>query len=203
MNFYEFKSKQWDDRVRTGLYVTDTSLSDICNYHKIDLSNISSVLVIGVGGGSAISELVQQNKIVYASDISLDALEIAKNHGAKLAIGSNDIRLLPPVDLVIAHLVLQHNIEPEVQRLINDVNLAENGYGSYQFSYLTEDCFLTIAMIRDLNNGELNFISPERASLVIERTNKLIVDMFACAEWRNATYSWNWGIVKFTNKSTT
>jgi D-arabinose 1-dehydrogenase-like Zn-dependent alcohol dehydrogenase len=199
-NFLDYKTQQWDQRSVSLDRVTDTSLDEVLGYHSLKLSNINTVLVIGVGRGAAIKSLVERGKTVYATDISRKLVEVGMNFGATKAVLSPQMNTLPPVDLALCHLVVQHNVEPEVERLINDVNLNANGFGSYQYSTLAADSKMTPVMVYDFNDGELNVHSIERMKAIVSRTNKMWVQNIPSKKWRDKTFSWDWNILRFKNK---
>jgi hypothetical protein len=197
--FLNHKTAQWDERAVSLDRVTDTPLSVTLHYHKLDLSNVKTVLVVGVGRGSVIKSLVQEGKTVYGTDISNNLVKLALESGARDAIISIRMKKLPPVDLALCHLVLQHNVEPEVERLINDANLNPNGLGSYQYSTLANDTTLTSMMVKEFNEGELNVYSIERMKNIVNRTNKRWIKNTPSVKWRDEFY-WDWNIVQFRNK---
>lgn len=198
--FMKYKTAQWNERSVSNNRVTDTTLEEALKHHSLDLANIKTVLVVGVGRGAAIKSLVERGKTVYATDISSKLVARGLEFGATKAALSTQMNTLPPVDLALAHLVLQHNVEPEVQRLINDVQLTPNGFGSYQYSTLAPDSKMTKVMIFDFNDGELNVHSIERMKKIVSRTNKQWIKNIPSTKWRNHMFSWDWNILRFKNK---
>ncbi len=196
----EYRAQQWEDRAKGYPdYITNTDLNSIVGAHNIAVPIKKDILVIGVGWGQAVKELVNIGNVVYVTDVSKTLIDIAKDYGAKDGVLSNDISKLPPVDLALCHLVLQHNIEEEIFRLINDVNLKETGIGSYQYSTLENDCVLTKQMIKDFNNGEQFFYSVERMDKIIAKTNKKKIASVAPVKYRTI-YSFDWNFLRFSNK---
>lgn len=200
-DFLKYKTKQWNERSVTLDRVTDTSLQEVLGCHSLTLNNnIKTVLVVGVGRGGAIKSLVERGKTVYATDISSKLVDLGLKCGATKAVLSPDMKTLPPVDLALCHLVLQHNMEQEVQRLINDANLNKDGFGSYQYSTLAPDSKMTDVMIYDFNDGELNVHSIQRMKNIVARTNKQWIKNIPSTKWRDKMFSWDWNILRFRNK---
>lgn len=197
----EYRAKQWEDRANGHPeYISDTDLEGILAAHALDTPKNKDVLIIGVGWGKAIKELVAHNNRVYAVDVSERLLNAATEMGAKQVFLSSDMSKAPPVDLAIAHLVLQHNTEDEIFRLINEVNLKPNGFASYQYSSLSRGCALTNEMIKILNDGEQYFCSKDRMARIAQGTNKRIVKDDLHTKFRNEIYSFDWRFVRFRNK---
>ena len=200
-SFFKHKTEQWNQRSVSLDRVTDTSLEDILAHHSLELTDsIETVLVLGVGRGAAIRSLVERGKTVYSTDISGRLVKVGLEFGASKSVLSSEINSLPPVDLALCHLVLQHNIEPEVERLINDVNLTSNGIGSYQYSTLAPDSQMTKVMIYDFNEGELNVYSTERMGKIVSRTNKKLIENIPSLKWREELFSWDWNVLRFANR---
>jgi SAM-dependent methyltransferase len=175
-------------------------LKEVLKAHKLTKPKGQDVLIIGVGKSTAIRELVSAGNVVYAVDVSQKLLSIARTAGAKRIALSNDLSTLPRVDIAIAHLVLQHNIDDEVFRLINDVKLKDGGIGSYQYTTLTNDCVLTKNMVKNLNAGEQFFRSTDRMNSIVARTDKQEVVKVRTIRFRDETFSFDWNFIRFKNK---
>jgi SAM-dependent methyltransferase len=202
MDFTNYKKDFWDSshsNESTGNYVTDLSLDELCQYHKIDPPEYKCVLDIGVGYGRLVYELANKNA-VYAADISTVAIERVRPFCSEVYL-SSDINKIPPVDLAISHLVLQHNPEDEVFRIINDVNLKENGIFTFQIATLNlQKSVLSPLILEDLNRGMLHFYSPAKISEIIQNTNKELISV-SDAIWHDAPYLFEWYIIKVKNKN--
>lgn len=196
----DYRKDQWEERALSEReFITDTSAQEILDKHLLPEIKNQSVLLISVGRGASVKGFVDMGNTVYAVDISPTLVKEANEEfGATKAVLTEKLSTLPPVDLAIAHLVLQHNHEDEIIRLINETNLKKNGVGSFQYSSLRKNSVLTPTMIEDINSGELNVYSPERMKRMVERTDKTFLENIKGNSWDNDMFSFDWNYVRFT-----
>jgi hypothetical protein len=107
----------------------------VINQHNVEpeFEACTSFLDIGVGMGSMIRYVKSKQKKVYACDIS----QVALDRIGGIADGvSIDLTTLPPVDLAVCHLVLQHCDDETFTKIINGVRLNPGGVLTFQFACL-------------------------------------------------------------------
>lgn len=205
MSHLQYKKLAWDanhekDRSDYSSYVTDLTMQELCQYHDMAPPTGKTITYIGVGHGGFCKVLQEFGNTVYGVDISSVALLRAEPY-CKQTILSQDLSLLPPCDLAIAHLVIQHNPEAEVFRLIQDINLAPDGEFSFQFAYLTEQSKLSPLLVGDLNINMLHFYSIEKMKSIIANSNKRLVYMSA-PFWFGDPFNFEWTIMRVANGTT-
>ncbi len=194
----DYRKKQWEDRATSQRdFITDTPASDILGKHKLSKPSGKDVLLISVGRGTSVKDFVSLGNTVYVVDISPTLVKEAVEYGAEKAVLTEMLSTLPPVDIAIAHLVLQHNHEDEVIRLINDTNIKDDGIGSFQYCSLRKDSVLTQTMITDINSGELNFIGRDRMENIVSRTNKTLIENIQGPSWDTDMFSFDWNFLRF------
>lgn len=203
MDYTEIKTNKWDNNhSRIGdqhNYVTDISIHELCSYHKMMIPKNKKVLYIGVGYGNCVKELVRLDNIVYGVDISYVALNNVKPFCA--TYHTKDLNLIEPVDLAIAHLVFQHNYEEEIFRIINSVNLTDDGIFSFQIATLNVNkSKLSNIIMEDLNKSMLFFYSKDKIKEIITQTNKQIVEDDIEPIWFDEPFNFEWNIIKVKNK---
>jgi len=157
-----------------NFWLTGSDLSEINQWHCINDEMLSNkdVLEIGVGLGKMTHELSKVAKNIYASDISEVGLDRIKAI-AKKTVLSKDIATLPPVDIAICHLVFQHCSDEEIQRIINDVNLKEDGIFYFQFAEYPNSISSQInEFIAQKNHF---FRSLEQIKNIVKNTNKELI----------------------------
>lgn len=171
VDFWEAKHKT-DDK----LWLTGSGIRDHFKYHGIDASAFEgkTVLEIGVGLGIASRKMSRMCSKLYCSDISQEALDRVKSFSSTSL--SADLASVPPVDFAICHLVFQHCTDDEVARIIQDVNLTENGVFSFQFAYLG-DSPPSQEVQSCVENGTHFFRSVETVEQIVSASNKQIVSM--------------------------
>ena len=181
-------------------YVTDCSLDEVRKWHQLPIITNQKVLEIGIGYGKTVREFKACDNTVYACDISELAINRVKNDcdGVFLTENLSDI---DPVDLAICHLTLQHNTEQEVHRIIDQVNLTENGVASFQFASLNPTkTVLSELIINDINRSMLYFYSPQKFTSIVDTTDKEIIK-FIGPYWFGPPFSFEWYICKIKNRS--
>ena len=173
-------------------FVTNTRLSEICGYHSIEIPVSKRVMDIGVGDGAAIRDLAGLKNETVAVDVSSEALEKVRLNAYALYL-THRIHTIPPVDLAICHLVMQHNGEAEVLRIIEDVPLRPDGVFSFQFATLDPDrTVLPKQILEDINKGMLFFYSVDKMEEIVERTeSKVVTNRVKTLWWEHASFSWN------------
>ena len=183
-------------------YVTHSSFSEINGYHKLpDLDDKHTVLDIGVGHGALVKYFSEKGCKTIGCDISDVALDQVSKY-CHATFLSKDIEQCEPVDYAIGHLVFQHNFKNEVQRIINEVPLKDDGIFSFQIASLNpvkgRDQFSEL-IINDVNKSMLYFYSLENILSIIESTNKEVVEVSEPI-WFDKPFSFDWYIIKVKNK---
>ena len=128
--------KFWDDQHRqSSSWLTGTNwLSYRQCYGMRDQDLIDSTcLEIGVGKGIATRELAALVPILYCCDISQTALDKIKDIATQCWL-SQDLDQVPPVDVVICHLVFVHCDDAECIRILRSIRLKPEGRVFCQFS---------------------------------------------------------------------
>jgi len=165
--FWEINHSNCDD-----YWLTGSSLTEVLNYHQ--LSNVSNmkVLEIGIGFGSMTEQLHLANNEVFACDISTEALKKVETFAKTYTTDKLD--LIEPVDLAISHLVFQHCDDNEIERIINSVQLKENGIFSFQFAWIRKDEPPNSTVQQFINNGTHHFRDLDTIKKMVEKSNKQI-----------------------------
>lgn len=196
-----YKENQWDEfHVRTDdkNFVTSSGLDEILKYHKLDAPRDKTVLEIGVGRGEAIKELSKHNKVI-GCDVSEIALKSVESM-CKTTLLSCNLKEAEPVDFAISHLTLQHCHEQEVLRIINDVNLKDGAWFSFQFASLNlEKTKLSSLILSDLNQAMIYFYSYEKMLEIVKMSNKKMVRA-AGPYWFDQPFSFEWNIFQVKNR---
>lgn len=198
MNVHEIKNEQWNKFNRMGEFVTGTQADYILTQHNLSKPNNKTILDIGVGDGTFIRTLSPSNTMIGA-DVSSDLLSGVKPY-CKNTYLSEDIDKIEPVDLAICNLVIQHNHEYEVTRIINDVNIKNDGLFSFQFSSLNmQKTKLSPLIMGDINKSMLYFYSVEKMKSIVSRTNKRIIKEIGPI-WFGEPFNFDWHIFHVVNK---
>lgn len=169
-DFWEEKHKK-----NNKVWLTGTTPDALDKFYNLSDDNLTqkSVLEIGVGIGSCSQKLSARAKQFYAADISMTALEkVAKyTQGTFL---TSELKTCPPVDMVICHLVLVHCDDTETLRIINDINLSQDGIAHLQFSELVG---APSDRIREnlIDNGSHHFRNLDKIKQLITSSNKEIL----------------------------
>lgn len=111
---------------------------------------------------------------------------------------TTDLKSIPPVDFAICHLVFQHCTDLEIKRIIDQVNLTDEGIFSFQFAAL-KDNIITDSIQESINNGSHFFRSVETVKDLIGSTNK---EIFYISEpkWWGGKNKHEWYFIKVRNK---
>ena len=196
-------TKTWDKRHldvgSTTNFVTNSSLDELRKWHQLPIITNQKVLEIGIGYGKTVKQLKARNNTVYACDISQVAIDKVKNDcdGIFLTENLSDIE---PVDLAISHLTFQHNAEHEVHRMIDQVNLKEDGVASFQFASLNPTkTVLSELIINDINKSMLYFYSCEKFTSIVDATDKEVIE-FVGPYWFDSPFSFEWYVCKIRPK---
>jgi len=198
MNYHEIKKEQWAEFYESTEYVTSTDVNFIMGHHQLEVPKNKLILDIGVGYGNFVRTLSKTNTMIGV-DVSLESLEGVKSVCKSIHL-SNDISKIEKVDLAMSSLVFQHNHEYEVTRIINDVNLKDDGLFSFQFATLNDGrSKLTSLLVRDINRSMLYFYSLEKMRVIVERTNKKIVKEIGPI-WFSEPFNFEWHIFHVKNK---
>jgi len=128
----------WEDQhQRATEWLTGTALQPIMKWYSLsseDLEN-KKFLEIGVGLATVTEPLSRLVDTLYCADISEKALTRARPY-ATGTWNTQEIHLIPEVDIVLCHLVLVHCDDAECVRILRSINLTTGGKIYCQFSCL-------------------------------------------------------------------
>jgi SAM-dependent methyltransferase len=189
----------WEDNhnKNDNYWLTGSLANQIFNIHELkDVVN-KRVLEIGIGLGYFTKELFLLNNQVYACDISQNALNRVKDFSKTYL--TQELKVVEPVDLAICHLVFQHCDDTEIERIINDVNLTQDGVFTFQFAYLRDDDPPNEIVTSFINNKSHYFRSLEKIKDIIERSNKKIMYISNPMHYYKPE-NFSWYIIKVINK---
>ena len=192
----------WEDKHTNSdsYWLTGSSLKEIMSMHQIsenDLLN-TKVLEIGVGTGTLSKSIFKYTNDLICCDISEKALENVNEKVSKKYL-TTDLSKIEPVSLGICHLVFQHCTDKEIERIINDINLVDNGIFSFQFAFLRNNEKPNEVVQNLINLGSHHFRSIETIQKMVDNAGKEIV-------WVSKPYhyyepeNFSWLIVKIKNK---
>ena len=188
-------------------WLTGTTLAPLLSRHNltIDVLKNKKILEIGIGLGHCSQEFVHHTDTLYCADISQTALDRVQ-HLATQTFLTNDIAHAPAVDLAISHLVFVHCTDAETQRIINDVNLTDDGFFSFQVSGLKNDIITEQVQQRLIDNGSHFFRGVDVMKKIIENTNKEIISITDPVYGGDYFGNWlqhEWYYVRVKNKGKT
>lgn len=178
-------------------WLSSYDLNSIFRDHKLNNIKNMKVLDIGIGMGIFTRELFLLNNTVYACDISEIALNRVKDC-AKTYLTS-ELKKIDPVDIAICNLVFQHCNDSEVERIINEVNLNENGIFSFQFAFIRENEEPNERLKQLIQNKTHYFRSLNTIIDIIKRSNKKIIEILDPIHYYDSE-NCSWYIVKVVNK---
>jgi hypothetical protein len=162
-----------------------------------------SILEIGIGLGNCAKEFIKHTNNYHCCDISQSALDKVKNY-AKSTFLTHELKNAEPVDLAICHLVFVHCADDEVLRIINDVNLTENGQLMFQISCFAEDYTVNKRVHSDLiENGSHFFRNMELVKSIIDSSNKEVIsitDAWDPGSYLDYDLRQSWHFVTLVNK---
>jgi SAM-dependent methyltransferase len=180
-------------------WLTGTELDEIIKYHELDLNQYKDkrILEIGVGFGFVIKDLLKYTDKIICCDISEIALENVKDYALEIYL-TTELKKIEPVDLAFCHLVLQHCNTKEVERIINDVNLTNDGILSFQVAVIRE-YDLSKEVKKMIKNGSLFIPTIEEIYEILNNTNKKIISESNRISHYNM-WNFDWVIIKVKNK---
>jgi len=193
---HQIKNTTWNEFHKTKQFVTGTGIDDILGWHQVSRPNGKLVMDIGVGLGAFIEGLSNTNTMIGV-DVSKDLLNNVKRNCKEVYL-SNDLKETEEVDLAMCSLVLQHNHEFEVTRIINDVNLKDDGMFSFQFATLNlQKSALSPMIMEDINKSMMYFYSVDKMREIVGRTNKKIIKEIGPI-WFGQPFGFDWYIFHVT-----
>lgn len=132
INLAEFWNQEHQ---RDSGWLAGTDWSTMQRYYGISDQDIQhkSCLEIGVGKATVTRALAALASTLYCCDISLAALAKTKNFAAQ-SWHSKCLDQVPPVDIVLCHLVLVHCDDAECKRILRSISLKVEGRILCQFS---------------------------------------------------------------------
>jgi predicted TPR repeat methyltransferase len=159
-------------------WLTGTSFESLLKQFLLNLSDIQGkkVLEIGVGRGHCTESFKEFASELYCCDISETALDKVRPL-AKEVYQTINISQVPAVDLAISHLVFVHCTDDEILRIINGVNLTENGRFMFQVSGLKNGILTDKAKTTLVDDGSHFFRSIEETKNIIACSNKQFVSV--------------------------
>lgn len=193
----------WESKheISDRYWLTGSSLDFINHYHKLGKRKLKNkkILEIGVGLGNLSRELLSYTEDLVCCDISEKALKNVSDKVTKKYL-TTDLKEIEPVDLAISHLVFQHCVDDEVERIINDVVLKDDGIFSFQFAYLRDNELPNRNVLDLIELGSHHFRSLGKIKEMVNKANKEVV-------WVSKSYNFyepenfSWLIVKIKNKN--
>jgi len=195
-NFWEDKHK-----INDKYWLTGTSLGEIKKLHQLtdeDLKN-KKILEIGVGLGNLSNELVNYTENLICCDISEEALNNVNNKVSKKYLTKN-LNNIEPIDLAICHLVFQHCTNSEIERIINDVTLSENGIFTFQFAYIRNNELPNKRVSELIELGSHHFRNLSQIEEMVKKSGKEIIWVSDSYDFYNPE-NFSWLIVKIKNKN--
>jgi SAM-dependent methyltransferase len=184
-------------------WITGTEFENLLKQFKLTTNNIQDkkVLEVGTGRGFCSREFSKYASELYCCDISESALDKVKNF-AKHTYQTVDITQTPTVDLAIAHLVFVHCTDDEMLRIINGVNLTENGQFMFQCSGLTDGILTDQAKERLVDDGSHFFRSVDETKNIINCSNKQFISVIGPTDINHeGWFDHQWYYVTVQNKS--
>jgi len=191
----------WEDKhsADDSWWLTGTTTGSLLSYHNISNTDThgKTVLEIGVGLGTATPDLKNISNKLFCCDISETALARVKEFSDKQFL-TTDLKFADPVDIAISHLVFQHCTDTEIKRIINDVNLTDNGFFSFQFASLKNNV-VTNSIQHMIDSGSHFFRDLETVKKIVNQTNKEIYDISE-PKWWGGKNQHEWYFIKVRNK---
>jgi hypothetical protein len=191
----------WEDKhnIDDPYWLTGTDVGKLLKYHNIieDDTKGKVLLEIGVGLGTCTSELQKISDKLFCCDVSEIALNRVKEFSDKQFL-TNDLKLTEPVNIAICHLVFQHCTDDEITRIINDVNLTDDGIFSFQFAAL-KDNIISKSVQELINGGSHFFRSVETIKKIVSQSNKEIC-FISEPKWWGGKNQHEWYFIKVRNK---
>lgn len=189
----------WNNAHSKKLYywINSSNSNDILNYHNFN-QNISDKLILDLGIGLGyLTEYLSKNNKVISVDISDVALEKVKEFAYK-TYNSSELSKIEPVDLAICNLVFQHCDDEEIERIIREIQLKDDGIFSFQFAFLRENEEPNDFVKELIKNKTHYFRSLEKIKEFVNKCGKKIVSISEPIHW-NHTENFSWLFVKISN----
>jgi len=178
-------------------WINSSNSNDILNYHNFN-QNISDKLILDLGIGLGyLTEYLSKNNKVISVDISDVALEKVKEFAYK-TYNTSELSKIEPVDLAICNLVFQHCDDEEVERIIREIQLKDDGIFSFQFAFLRENEEPNDFVKELIKNKTHYFRSFEKIKEFVNKCGKKIVSISEPIHW-NHTENFSWLFVKISN----
>jgi hypothetical protein len=95
--------------------------------------------------------------------------------------------------------VFQHCIDSEIERIINDVVLSDDGIFSFQFAFLRENEEPNENVKNLINGGSHHFRSIETITDMVNKANKEIISISEPMNYYNPE-NFSWLMIKIKNK---
>jgi hypothetical protein len=199
---HELKNEKeifWDNAhfKKLKYWIDSSNSDDILTQHQID-KNISDKLILdlGIGLGYLTKYLSKNNKVISV-DISNIILEKVKEFAYK-TYNTSELLKIEPVDLAICNLVFQHCDDEEVERIIREIQLKEDGIFSFQFAFLRENEEPNDIVKQLIKNKTHYFRSLEKIKEFINKCGKKIVNISEPIHWYEKE-NFSWLFVKISN----
>jgi 2-polyprenyl-3-methyl-5-hydroxy-6-metoxy-1,4-benzoquinol methylase len=170
----------------------------ILDLHNIDknIKNIK-VLDLGIGVGNLTRYLFKNGNKVYSCDISKVALNNVKDFAS--TYHTSELSKIEPVDLAISNLVFQHCNDKEIERMIKEVNLTDNGIFSFQFAFLRGGEPPNEKVQGFINKGTHHFRSLSTIQDMVDRGGKQVVYISEPIHYYGEE-NFSWYIIRIKNK---
>lgn len=171
-------------------WINSSNSNDILNYHEIDI-NINGKIIMDIGIGLGyLTKYLSKNNNVISVDISKVALEKVKECAYK-TYHTSELLKIEPVDLAICNLVFQHCDDEEVERIIKEIQLKDDGIFSFQFAFLRENEEPNDFVKELIKNKTHYFRSLEKIINFVTTCGKKIVSISKPIHWcENENFSW-------------
>lgn len=200
--FWEHQHSKHD-----ATWLTGTPLSLMLSKHGLtgDFLKNKKILEIGVGLGSCSKEFKNYTDTLYCADISQTALDRVSGV-ATAGFLTGNLSQAPAVDLAFSHLVFVHCTDQEVERIINDVNLTDDGIFTFQVSGLKDDIITERVKAQLIDNGSHFFRGVAVTESIIAKTNKEVISITKPVYGGDYFGNWlqhEWYYVQVKNKGKT
>lgn len=178
-------------------WINSSCSNDILNYHNFN-KNISDKLILDLGIGLGyLTEYLSKNNKVISVDISDVALKKVKDFAYK-TYNTSELSKIEPVDLAICNLVFQHCDDEEIERIIREIQLKDDGIFSFQFAFLRENEEPNDFVKELIKNKTHYFRSLEKIKKFVKKCGKKIVSISKPMHWYGKE-NFSWLFVKISN----
>lgn len=170
--------KFWEDKHqhREKWWISGSPIVSVLKSHNLKISELKdkSILEVGVGTGSFSRLINKITKINYGCDISTTALNNVNSFCTEVFLSKN-LSDIPKVDVAISHLVFQHCEDSEVLRILNEINIKDSGFFSFEFTgLLNNEITNKKRQLRLIEQGSHFFRSEDQMKILISKSNKTI-----------------------------